>query len=98
MAKRRIVWSSIAENELEKILEFYQTRNKSNIYSQKLYKKIKSAIILAAQKPNIGSKTKLKNIRGLIIDNYFVFYEIGVNELIILKIWDCRQNPENLIF
>lgn len=98
MAKKRIVWSSNAENELKQILEFFQSRNKSNVYSNKLYKKIKLALNVIVQKPNIGHKTKLNNIRGLIIEHYIIFYEIGLNEIFILKVWDCRQNPENLIF
>ena len=45
-----------------------------------------------------GKQTDVLNIRGLIIENYIVFYELLDTNIIILNIWDCRQNPENLNF
>ncbi|MCK9451745.1 MAG: type II toxin-antitoxin system RelE/ParE family toxin [Bacteroidales bacterium] len=44
----------------------------------------------------MGIKTKLDLIRGLIIDDYIIFYEILEDGIIILKVWDCSQNPDKL--
>lgn len=96
MAKRIIIWTKNSEIQLQNILEYYKTRNQSPIYSRKLYKKIKRELKGVSINPEIGTKTKLKNIRGLIIDDYIVFYEILENQILILKVWDCRQNPESL--
>ena len=42
MAKRReVVWTKNSEIQLQEILEFFTLRNKSNQYSQKLYKQFK---------------------------------------------------------
>jgi len=41
-------------------------------------------------------KTTLDQIRGLIVDDYILFFEIHEDRIIILKVWDCRQNPEKL--
>ena len=61
-------------------------------------KKIKSEILITLKQPNIGKQTDVLNIRGLLIENYIVFYELLDTNIIILNIWDCRQNPENLNF
>lgn len=98
MAKREIVWTTISEIQLKEILLFYKIRNKSGAYSGRLYKKFKTELNKAAKNPEIGLKTKLENIRGLIVEEYILFYEILSNRIIILKIWDCRQNPEKLEF
>lgn len=96
MAKREIVWAKNSEIQLQVILEFYRNRNKSNVYSLKLYNKFVSELSKTSYKPEIGIKTRLDKIRGLIIDDYILFYEILPEKIVVLKVWDCRQNPEKL--
>ena len=98
MVKRKIIWTLKAKNQLFSILEYFAETNKSKTYSLKLHKKIKSEILVILKQTNIGKQTDILNIRGLIIENYIVFYELLDSNIIILNIWDCRQNPENLNF
>jgi len=97
MAKRKIVWSHKARIKLTEILDFYYQRNKSKTYSQKLYREIQKNIRLLKKQPTLGLKTDEELVRALIIGEYIVFYEYSKVEIIILNIWDCRQNPNNLI-
>lgn len=96
MANREVVWTRNSEIQLQEILEFFATRNKSSRYSLKLYKKFKSELNRVAQNPEIGIKTKLALIKGLIVGDYILFYEIFEDKIMVLKVWDCRQNPEKL--
>ena len=96
MAKREIVWTNVSEIQLQEILEFFTQRNKSTQYSRKLYKKFKTELNTAAKNPEIGIKTKLDQISGLIIEDYILFYEILEDRILVLKVWDCRQNPDKL--
>jgi plasmid stabilization system protein ParE len=97
LAKPKIIWSHRAEIELFKILEFYCQRNKSSYYSKKLYQKLNKELKIQLKQPDIGLKTEIETVRGLIIDDYILFYET-VNEVIIIHtIWDCEQNPDNLL-
>ena len=75
---------------------FYQNRNKSNTYAKKLYDKFKSELKILAQKPDIGVKTRIDNIRGLIVDDYIIYNEIFDDRIMILKVWDSRQDPDKL--
>lgn len=97
MGKRQIIWSHIAQIKLFKILNFYSDRNKSKTYSIKLYHRINRELKILLKQPNIGLSTGLNSVRGLIIDNYILFYEYDSNRIIIHSIWDCRQNPYDLI-
>ena len=94
MEKLKIVWSDIASEKLEEILFFYFVRNDSETYSKKLFKKFMQDIRLLSHAPNIGITTKIKNVRGLIIEDFIVYYEILDKIILILTIWDCSQNPE----
>ncbi|MDD4672668.1 MAG: type II toxin-antitoxin system RelE/ParE family toxin [Bacteroidales bacterium] len=97
MVKRKIVWSNNAKTKLFKILEYYTERNKSATYSKKLYKKLFEKLVLLEKQPEIGIKTDYEGIRGLIVDEYILFYEIYPDMLVVHTIWDCRQNPNSLV-
>jgi plasmid stabilization system protein ParE len=97
MAKRKIVWSNRAKIKLYTILDFYIARNKSKVYSIKLQKLISKEINLLLKQPDLGLKTSEDSIRGLIIENYIVYFEITDDMIIIHTIWDNRQNPDHKI-
>ncbi len=97
MGKRKIIWSRKANRKLFEILEFYAQRNKSKTYSKSLYQKLKKELSILKKHPEIGIKTEIETVRGLIIDDYIIFYETEPNRIIIHTLWDCRQNPEDLV-
>ena len=96
MADLNVIWSNRAKIKRFEILSFYNSRNKSNKFSKKLNQKINREIKLLSKSPNIGIKTDIENVRGLIIDNIVLYYEIAQNTIIILFLWDSRQNPKDL--
>lgn len=98
MVARRIVWSSSAKLQLKAIFEYFNFRNKSKSYSLKLNRLIQTELKILLQKPTIGKKTNSINVRGLLIENYYIFYEINETHIIILSVWDTRQNPERLMY
>jgi toxin YoeB len=86
MAERIIVWSSKAKLDLKNLFEFYNHRNKSKIYSLKLHRKIQKEIQLLIQQPEIGKKTNKIGVRGLLVDNHFIFYEIFEKHIVIFAV------------
>jgi plasmid stabilization system protein ParE len=93
---RKIVWTKRAEEIFFKILQFYVQKNKSNTYSRKLNSELKKILKLLLKNPFLGRKTKYENIRVIIKMNYKIFYKIEYDCIIILLIWDTRQNPSDL--
>jgi hypothetical protein len=49
------------------------------------------------KQPEIGYKTEIENVRGIIVDYFILFYEICPEMIVIHTVWDCRQNPADLI-
>lgn len=76
MAKRKIIWSNSAIKRLYGILELNICRNKTKIYSDKLYRLIKKEIKTLIKFPEIGLKTTEETTRDLIISAYVICYEI----------------------
>ena len=96
MVTRRIVWSTSAKLVLKTIFEYFNFKNKSKIYSLKLNTLIQTELKKLLHQPNIGKKTDFINVRGLLIENYYIFYEINETHIIILSVWDTRQDPKRL--
>ncbi|NJO89348.1 MAG: type II toxin-antitoxin system RelE/ParE family toxin [Chloroflexia bacterium] len=96
MAKHTIVWSHRAKIKLYEILEYFVERNKSKTYSEKLYRKFNKELRLLKKQPDLGIKTDIENVRGLIIGDYIIFYEETDDLIIVHTIWDSRQDPDNL--
>ncbi|MFA5648622.1 MAG: type II toxin-antitoxin system RelE/ParE family toxin [Bacteroidales bacterium] len=96
MVKRKIIWSNKAKIKLFEILEYYTERNKSTAYSKKLYDKFSKGLVLLREQPEIGIKTDFEEVRGLIVEDYILFYEIYPEMIVVHTIWDCRQNPDSL--
>jgi hypothetical protein len=44
----------------------------------------------------MGTRTDFETVRGLIVDDFILFYEATPEQIIVHTIWDCRQNPDNL--
>ena len=97
MAIRKIIWSVRAKIKRYEILKFYNERNKSNIYSIKLNRKINKELRLLIKYPNLGTETDIMGVRGLIIENFILFYELDKNIIVVHYIWDSRQNPDELV-
>ena len=94
---RRIIWSSRAQKDRIEIFRYWNERNKSNLYSKKLNILFKEAVELIANYPEIGKPTDDKIARIKIVRDYLIIYEIDKkDQLLILTIWDSRQDPERL--
>lgn len=96
MAKRKVVWSHRARIKLFMILEFYTARNRSKTYSKNLYTKLNKELSLLLKQPEIGVKTELEAVRGLIVDEFILFYEVTTEMIIVHTLWLSRQNPSDL--
>ena len=97
MAKYKIDWSIEARLDLIDILEYYNKRNKSSLYSKKLNSKINRSTKLITKNPLIGLQSEIESVRALITGDYQIIYELSDNLILITMIWDCRRDPEDKI-
>ena len=97
MAKRKIVWSNRSIKRLYGILEFYDQRNKNKTYSKKLYQLLQKQLKVLIKFPEIGLKTSEESTRGLIIEDYIIYYQITEEKIIIHTIGDSGQIPDSKI-
>lgn len=95
MAKR-IIWSQRSQDDRRQILEYWKKRNKSSTYSKKLDKRFREALHIIRDYSQIGKQTDDQKARIKIVGAYFLIYEETAHSIILLTIWDSRQDPEKL--
>ncbi len=95
---RQVVWTEKAQNNRIAIFTYWNNRNKSVAFSKKLHELIKESLQLICKHPMIGRPTIKENVRVKVLRDYLIIYEITEQEIIVLTLWDCRQNPDDLTF
>ena len=93
MVKRKIIWSHKAQIKLFEILEFYSSRNNCKLYSIKLYRRFTKALNLLHKYPELGKKSEIEEVRGIIVGDYILYYEQTKEYYIVHTLRDCHQNP-----
>ncbi len=91
----KIVWSESAKNDLHDIYDYY------SLFSINLADKIINLIYETVSKLkypeniNIGQFDEFNNnFRRIISGNYKIFYSFIDEQVLIIRIFDSRQNPE----
>ena len=96
MATRKIIWTHRAKIKLYQILEYFTSRNGNSVYSRKLYLRFKKELKPLLKYPNLGKFTEIEQIRGLIVDDYILFYSEEKEGILVHYVWDTRQDPSAL--
>lgn len=93
----RILWSDSALAELEEIFDYYQAKA-SSIVARSLVKAIIQKTIILKSNPFVGVKESLLSdrpdeYRYLIYKNFKIIYRCNDNLIVIITVFDSRQNP-----
>jgi plasmid stabilization system protein ParE len=96
MAKRRIIWTNNADADMIEIMAYYAKRNKSKIYSGKLYSEIKQELKTLDFIIALPQKTKVEGLFYCTHKHISVFFMFQENNIIVKFLIDDRRNPESL--
>lgn len=95
MAKR-LKWTDFAVSQRKDILEYWNLRNQSKVYSQKLNQLFNETSLMILKNPEIGIKISGTEARGKLVKDYEIIYINLKNSIEIISVFDTRQNPEKL--
>ncbi len=96
MAKK-IEWTYTSIEDRFRIYHFWVEHNKSDSFSKKLETLFNEAARLMAEFPEIGTETDYPGIRVKVVKSYKLFYRIAEDKIQIIRDWDSRQNPSDLL-
>ncbi len=95
-----VLWSDSAIHDLKEIKDYYTC-----VANLRVARKIVNAIVDKSlhleSNPNLGQAEELlihlqKNIRYLIEGNYKIVYLVNKLDVLVLSVFDSRQNPQKL--
>jgi toxin YoeB len=92
---RRLIWSVEARNSRKNIFDYWNNHNYSKIYSRKLNLLFNTNLKIILQLPEFGTSTFEENTKFIIVSHFEIIYQITPNEIVVLDIWDTRQNPQD---
>lgn len=100
---RKISWTERASYEFQNTLNYWNERNATFDYSNKIRNAVKEAEENLMQFPFLGRllvNRRAKNVRRLIIlRNYSLYYKLDDdNNITVLFFFDNRNNPAKLKF
>jgi plasmid stabilization system protein ParE len=96
---KQIVWSHFAENDFDKILDYLNLNWNEAIANQFIdltEHTLKQISIDPKLFPFIDKRSKIR--KCVLTRHNSMFYRITENQIQILRIYDTRQDPVNLIF
>lgn len=91
-----VFWTEQSKRDLIEIKRFFDHRNQSTYYSQKLFRLFKATAGFVGQYPLVGFKTDFEDVRGILAREYILFYQVDDGNVTILTVWDTRQDPGQL--
>lgn len=89
----QVKWTDEAKYQFKKILDYWDDRNGSSRYSEKLINLVNQSILRLLEHPGIGRITENDRIRLKIIKDYFLYYSFDNKQLTVLGISDMRRDP-----
>lgn len=95
---RKIIWTLKAKNELIEIFQYWNERNKSTNFSQKLNELINDLLNSISKFPESGKKTDIKKVYIKIIQHYHLFYQLNEDTVFVLSIRHTKRNPKTISF
>jgi len=98
MVQRRrgkIEWTVNAIQTKKSIFYYWNNRNKSTVYSQKLNLLFTTTLRSIENHPDASITIKKENIRAILVKDYYLIFEITELNIKVLDIWDTRQNPQD---
>jgi toxin ParE1/3/4 len=95
-----VVWSDSAIMELQSVFDYLLTTANFKV-AQKIVNSITDKSLILSENPRIGQieellKHRKDEIRYLVEGKYKIVYKIEESIVVIVTLFDCRQNPKRL--
>jgi plasmid stabilization system protein ParE len=94
---KKIVWTTTASKQRNRILRFWVKKNKSKEYSLKLLELSNKKAELIAENPQSYRLSDYPDTRVASMGHFSIFYKWDSEAIIITAFWDNRQDHGKLL-
>jgi plasmid stabilization system protein ParE len=92
-----VKWMPRALTEYKQTLHYYNQRNGSTEYSDKIHSAVKRRLATLQKFPEIGHRCAKEKIRIVNVAGFGIFYELEDEQILIHSFWDYRRNPDDRV-
>ena len=94
--ERYVRWTIPARNDLVGVHSYMKDRNPNAAVEFAV--RVRETIAKIVEFPRCGSRLKSVPLRGeyrsIVLDYYRLIYRLDDDSIFIMRIWDCRQDPD----
>ena len=99
MAKLKVRWTETAITEFGRMLTFYNARNGNSKYSRSIVRMVHESLKLVSKFPLMYRAVdayEIRDVRVFHCDYFLIYYRILETEILVVGVFDTRQDPATL--
>ncbi len=97
MAGIKVIWSETAANQRRGIFEYWNKRNKSKSYSERIRILVLKRIELIKKNPTSFLPSEYNDMYVTVIEHFCLYFKVVKEGILVTAFWDTRQDPDKLL-
>ena len=94
---KKVIWTKTAKIQRQNILEYWAERNGNKKYCHKISSIVRNRIQFIDKFVYLGKETDFGDVRVTSAGHFSLFYRVLADKIIIMSLWDNRQDPDKLV-
>jgi hypothetical protein len=97
MAGLKVIWSETAVRQRRCIFEYWNKRNQSTKYSERIRVLVSQRIELIKKNPTSFLSSEYNDTYVAVIEHFCLYFKVVREGILVTAFWDSRQDPDKLL-
>ncbi len=97
MASIKVIWSETAVKQRRGIFEYWNKRNQSTSYAERIRVLVSKRIELIKKNPTSFLTSEYEEMHVTVIEHFCLYFKVVNEGILVTAFWDSRQDPDKLL-
>ncbi|MBL0191350.1 MAG: type II toxin-antitoxin system RelE/ParE family toxin [Saprospiraceae bacterium] len=97
MAGLKVIWAETAVRQRRGIFEYWNKRNQSTRYSERIRVLVSKRIELIKKNPTSFLSSEYNDTDVAVIEHFCLYFKVVREGILVTAFWDSRQDPDKLL-
>ena len=97
MAGLKVIWTETAVRQRRGIFEYWNKRNQSTKYSERIRVLVSKRIELIKKNPTSFLSSEYNDTYVAVIEHFCLYFKVVKEGILVTAFWDSRQDPDKLL-
>ncbi|MBK9212424.1 MAG: type II toxin-antitoxin system RelE/ParE family toxin [Saprospiraceae bacterium] len=97
MAGLKVIWTETAVRQRRGIFEYWNKRNQSTKYSERIRVLVSKKIELIKKNPTSFLSSEYNDTYVAVIEHFCLYFKVVKEGILVTAFWDSRQDPDKLL-